>query len=735
MKKISVLIIVCFSAITTFGQINENTIMNLDFEYIENGKALDWKNFGTGEYSLNVDTIVSQKGKISVSIEFKDGTPNFKAWAYDIPAIYQGKKIKLTGYIKTENVTDGYAGLWMRIDPSVGFDNMNKHGVIGTTNWNKYEIELDLKSSQAKTIVVGGLLVGKGKMWVDNLEVTIDGKKLSKVPIKELSEAEKDTEFNKGSRINSIELNELKIEDLKTLGLVWGYLKYYHPNISSGNYNWDFELFRILPQIIKSKNSIERDEYLTNWIKSLGDYELIEQEKEEKEDIKIKPDLGWIKNPNYTNTLTVKLTILQKAKRTQDNYYIGLNKGVGNPNFKNEATYSNMKYPDAGFRLLSLYRYWNIIQYYFPYKELIEEDWKSVLSEFIPKFVGAENEIEYKLAVLELIARVHDTHANIWGRDVALTNYWGVNYAPFEITFIENEAVVTDYYDDKLGKETGLIIGDVITKINNKLVTNSIKERLKYTPASNYPTQLRDLAKKFLRTNDSTLNIEFVRSGNSQIKTIKTFSIKEIDIYKRYQNKDTCFKFINNKIAYLSLGSIKSSYLPNIFDKIKDTKGLIIDLRCYPSEFVVFSLGKFLMPAKTEFAKFSKGSLESPGLFTFTKSLEVGQKNKNYYKGKVVILINETTQSQAEYTTMAFRVAPNTTVIGSTTAGADGNVSSFYLPGNIRTMISGIGVYYPNGTETQRVGIVPDIEVKPTIEGIKNNRDEVLEKAIKLIER
>ena len=83
---------------------------------------------------------------------------------------------------------------------------------------------------------------------------------------------------------------------------------------------------------------------------------------------------------------------------------------------------------------------------------------------------------------------------------------------------------------------------------------------------------------------------------------------------------------------------------------------------------------------------------------------------------------------------MAFRAGDKTTVIGSTTAGADGNVSRIDLPGGMRTVISGIGVYYPDGKETQRIGIVPDIEVTPTIEGIKSGRDEVLEKAIELIE-
>ena len=48
-------------------------------------------------------------------------------------------------------------------------------------------------------------------------------------------------------------------------------------------------------------------------------------------------------------------------------------------------------------------------------------------------------------------------------------------------------------------------------------------------------------------------------------------------------------------------------------------------------------------------------------------------------------------------------------------------------------MISGIGVFYPDHRPTQRIGIVPDVEAKPTIAGIKAGRDEVLETAIRQI--
>jgi len=89
----------------------------------------------------------------------------------------------------------------------------------------------------------------------------------------------------------------------------------------------------------------------------------------------------------------------------------------------------------------------------------------------------------------------------------------------------------------------------------------------------------------------------------------------------------------------------------------------------------------------------------------------------------------------AEYFAMAFRAVPKKNIIGSTTAGIDGNVSDFVFPGRITTLITGIGIYSPDGRETQRVGIIPDIEAKPTIQGIRDGRDEVLEKAIEVINR
>jgi C-terminal processing protease CtpA/Prc len=105
-----------------------------------------------------------------------------------------------------------------------------------------------------------------------------------------------------------------------------------------------------------------------------------------------------------------------------------------------------------------------------------------------------------------------------------------------------------------------------------------------------------------------------------------------------------------------------------------------------------------------------------------------GNAVRRFHKWRTV---DEVTLSSAEYTAMAFRAAPSAFVIGSTKAGADGDVSQIAVPDGQSPMISGIGVFYPDKRPTQRVGIIPDLVVKPTIAGIRTGRDEVLEAAIR----
>lgn len=88
-----------------------------------------------------------------------------------------GKQIRYSGYIKTQGISRGFAGLWCRVDGSSGvlaFDNMQDRGVKGTTDWKRYEINLPV-AANAKNINFGALQVGDGSAWFDSLAVEVDG--------------------------------------------------------------------------------------------------------------------------------------------------------------------------------------------------------------------------------------------------------------------------------------------------------------------------------------------------------------------------------------------------------------------------------------------------------------------------------------------------------------------------------------------------------------------------------
>jgi len=231
--------------------------------------------------------------------------------------------------------------------------------------------------------------------------------------------------------------------------------------------------------------------------------------------------------------------------------------------------------------------------------------------------------------------------------------------------------------------------------------------------------------------------VSIERNGKKLETRFRRWDTKKENILRYHYDfpyqKDSSFFFIQPGIGYINLGKIKKVQLDSVFKALEGSKGLIIDDRQYPGDFPLYHLAFHLFSKRSEFTKITMGSLTFPGAFFINKTLSAGGSNKKYYRGKLVILIDENTQSSAEFNSMAFRQTPGATVIGSTTAGADGDVSYFYLPGGLSTRFSGIGILNPDGSETQRVGILPDIVVKPTIEGIKNGKDELVEKAVELI--
>ncbi len=704
---------------------------NLDFEQSAPGQALPegWSHLGSYEFHRN--STVVHAGEVSVGIASDEGGTSFGGVAYKLPATYRGDSITLVGHMKRADV-DGFAGLLLWIDDQgqmQAYNEAQKQKLDGTRDWQKYRVTLPFPP-YAKEINVAGILVGKGQAWFDDFQVFIDGEDIETRPevAIALPPARLDTAFDAGSGIVLDTLSARQQENLFALGKVWGFLKYHHPEVAQGNLNWDYELLRILLEV-PAEDFMTR---LSAWMPPVPENGKQRSGADSTQRVKLPPPMDWVDEaPWLTEDVREALEEVHRTPAPMLHHYLSFVNGVGNPVFENEDGYPRMAWTDDGFKLLALFRYWNMIEYWFPYRHLMDADWDAVLREFIPRMTAADDELSYKLTLLDLIGKIQDTHANIWQADPVLMRYYGERAVPVKLDFVAGQPVVVRTFD-VLDSAATIGVGDVIIEIDDRPVREVVEEKSANSPASNRPTQLRNVARRLLRTNESHLSVTFKNERGTFREEIPTVDLKEHPL-NFGEVKVASHRELPGDIGYIYPGTLAPEEIDSIMTDFMDKKGLIIDLRCYPSQFIVFDLGKYLMPKPTEFAKFTFSSLEWPGRFIFSDPLKVGEARQDYFKGKVVILVNEVTLSQAEYTTMALRVAPQATVVGSTTAGADGNVSEIILPGNVRTSISGIGVYYPDGTETQRVGIVPDIEVHPTIDGVRAGRDELLKRAVELL--
>ncbi len=695
--------------------------------------ARDWGGGPPG--TIYYDSSVVHGGRFAARLERNANSPNaFTTITKRLPVEFAGRTIELRGFLRTENV-QGSAGLWMREDgPSgpVQFDNMQDRAITGTTGWTEYAIKLPLDSS-ADYVYLGVLLSGSGKVWADGLQLLIDGHPVGLAPKRQRvpTVLDRDQEFAAGSRVEVTTLSPIQTDNLTLLGMVWGFLKYRHPSVVGGKVQWDFELFRVLPSVLAASDRPGLRRTLTQWVEKLGVPADCNPCAQPTKDAVLRPNLAWIQDTTLLGTTLSRDLQAIDARRAPEvsQFYVTQVLEVGNPVFARELAYPNMHPPDAGFRILALFRFWNIIEYWYPNREIIGENWRAVLHNELPRLVAASTWDAYRLEILVLIARVHDTHANLWSSlDVRPPR--GACAWPVTVRFLEGRPIVTAFSDTVAGPGSALQIGDAIVAVAGQRVDSLVEAWLPYYAASNRVTQLRDIGSSLPKGDCGKGPVTVTRHRQSL-----TLDIPRTPLHQQSLTHDRpgdTFQLLSPDVAYLKLSTIRAADVPGYIERASGTRGLVIDIRNYPKEFVVFALGGHLVSEPTPFARFTVGALQEPGAFTWTEPVLL-QPLAPRYKGAVVILVDEVSLSQAEYTAMAFRAAPGAVVVGSTTAGADGNVSPIPLPGGLETLISGIGVFFPNRRPTQRVGIVPDVVVTPTINGIIEGRDEVLEVAVRRI--
>ncbi|MCC8427014.1 hypothetical protein [Mucilaginibacter sp. UR6-11] len=174
---------VCFICnLKAHGQL---IVRNFGFEqYDSKGNVISWDPINTRQqYSLNTDTTVAHTGKRAYSVEAKSDTVKDRGVGgagtmYLSSAFKLRRTVKVSAFIKTENLREGAAGILIMLNGEKGpifqADTHDK-SPSGTTDWSKYELELPL-TADVKSVSFAFIMTGKGKAWFDDFQVLIDDK-------------------------------------------------------------------------------------------------------------------------------------------------------------------------------------------------------------------------------------------------------------------------------------------------------------------------------------------------------------------------------------------------------------------------------------------------------------------------------------------------------------------------------------------------------------------------------
>ncbi|GAB0157481.1 hypothetical protein CHRYSEOSP005_27590 [Chryseobacterium sp. Alg-005] len=518
-------------------------------------------------------------------------------------------------------------------------------------------------------------------------------------------------------------------QKLESLCKVWGFLKYYHPHVARGNFNWDQQLFQKMDELENVQDKTQLNEVYSQWIDSLGTVELCEKCKKEEDKVYFLKNfnLSWIKDSTiFSKSVSAKLEHIQNNRNVGNNYYFGT--GGRKVFFRNENSYGSA-FTSEQISLLELFRYWNYIEYFFPYKYKTDQPWNEVLREMIPKFTQIRNDEQYHLTLAELVTKTDDSHAFLFSPLISLNQY-GRRRIPVEYEYAEGKLVVTKINSNKFNEMTLFQVGDIIYDVNGKTIPQMVNAFGKYIPASNSWGKIKKVKNLFLFSNKDSISIKFERDHQNMMITAKTYLLKDINYEKPAVPEKWKFIDSERKTGYVNMGIIERKDLEEMYQNLKTAQSIIFDLRNYPKQ-TILPLSRLLLPENTIYYQFNFPEIHYLSKF-YSRKNSIGKHNPNYYKGNVIVLVDENTQSQAETTAMMLKQHPKAKLIGGHTSGANGDVIRFKVA-DLDTSFTGLGAYYPDQTETQRVGIVPDIIIKPTVKGIQEGRDEVLERALDYI--
>lgn len=665
---------------------------------------------------------------------------------------YRGKRIALKATIKTDVVKVGnQAQMWLRVqrpEEQPGFfDNMSDRPIT-SDKWQTYEIIGEV-TADAEEIRLGVLLKGQGQVWIDDVSLTVLG-----------SAGE--------GNAPATSLSEQELQHLIAFTRLYGYLRFFHPSDENSQVNWEDVALAGVQLSESAQNSPELQQHLEKLLKPIAPTfqitadskrpllspDLIQYRDNAKYDIVgwnhygvglsnsitgkddvylsdrikyVRGNQGILPDPDQPLALTltpeltawVPLTLYTDGKtalpRMESVPVVKVAKPRGwRPNGLDRTT-----------RLANIVITWNILQHFYPYFGEVKTDWAAQLPLALQAAAQADSNEAFLTVMRRLIAALHDGHGTVYD-----SNNVKAFTLPILWDWVENQLVITHVLPQTPGN---LKRGDVVQTLDGQPVTEWLKnvEPL-ISGATPQWIRLQALDELAAGHQKEPLQLGVVSSDG----TTKKVSLSRLTEKKDMgtEPRPANFTEMTPGVFYLNLRETTDESFKKALPRLQQATGLIFDLRGYPHDLTPAFLGHL-----------SQSTLLSPQ-WQLPLTLLPDRREVNYELAKweikpvapfltarKVFLANAATISYAETLLSIAEQYKLGHIVGQPTAGTNGNINPFELPGGFVVYWTGVKVLRHDGGPHHGVGIQPEIKVERTRQGIAAGHDELLLKALELL--
>ena len=667
-------------------------------------------------------------------------------------APYRGKRVRFSGWVRTEvplslpGFPSGQAQAWFRVDRPerrMGFfDNMNDRP-IRSKDWQRFEIVGDI-DADAERINFGLILTGRGKAWLDSVAIDVVGIA---------------GEGNQPPR----ELDPRGLANLIALTRLLGHVRYFHPTQAVADTDWDLftvnavrrvEAARSARELAQTLQAVFNDVAPTVRVAPTGDplrlprvalpAGLTEKQKGkvrywEHRGVKVS-DQPSIYSSRLQTSTTAPVSAHEPIR-------VDLGGGVsalvptaipvaweaafeGTPVTNLADDLPDHWEPtgdDRSTRLAAVALAWNVFQHFYPYFDVVDADWSATLKRSLAAAAVDAGEADFVDTIKRLVADLHDGHGRVGG--VA----GGPMYLPpLACDWVDNELVVTAVADGMSGPKPG----DVIAEVDDRPV-GELLASIAQTNSAATTQHLRHLALSEigLGAPGSAITLK-LRSPSGEERTVgaeRKFPPWGDDVV-REPRPDQGAELADG-VLYVDLDGIKHIREFNaLVPRLAEAKGIVFDLRGYPA-FPFTPVIAHLIDDTVTSAQWHVPLVHHPdrrGMqFQFSNWTVNPQKPR--FTKNVAFVTDGRAISAAETLLGIIEHYKLAEIVGGPTAGTNGNINPFVLPGGYHITWTGMRVLKHDGSQHHGVGIRPTVPVSRTIEGIAAGRDELLERAVAIV--